>query len=638
MWCGAAIAQITPHYGWDQTGDNETLPSPYDWETNASIRATIWFDGIQQNRTDIEVAAFVGDEIRGDNFIYYDNAIDSYYLELQISYDEEGETAHFKIFDHSTQTEYLPETTYVITEDGLGPNDDFRLEITTDTPVEPEVPAYPWIPTSSYSDNITVVARILINGFPVTTVNWELGVFCNGECRGRIPKLSNTSNYGILAFPAVRGVVGDEFNFYLYDTQNSQVHPGICETTVTWLSGQDSYGTPADPVILNFVYENSYEKEIIGYNDENDHYYLIATPIYDEEGIAPSSVLNMLENEYDLYYFNQSAADGLEWINFKDSNDGNFNMISGKGYLYANSETVTLKFTGAPYTGDGKVTLYKDDNAEFPGWNLVGNPFPQTAYITKPFYTMGENGEDVIAADINNDSVAAMEGVFVIAGQNEEIMTFSTEKPSGKISQMVLNISGKKGNTIDRAIISFNTDNMLPKFQLNENHTRLYIPQNNKSFAMVNADKNAEEMPLNFKADENGTYTLSLSKEYVDMQYLRLIDHKTGATVDLLANPVYTFDATTTDYSNRFVLQFKANSNVSSNETVNPIQYLQNGQLTIVGMDSECELQVIDMLGRIISSTKINGEYSKMLTNNPGVYMIRLISNDKTYTQKIVVD
>lgn len=69
----------------------------------------------------------------------------------------------------------------------------------------------------------------------------------------------------------------------------------------------------------------------------------------------------------------------LEWINFK-GNHGGFSLVPGKGYLYANSEEVTLAFTGSPSFGDVKVTLTKDANANFSGWNLVGNPFPANAY------------------------------------------------------------------------------------------------------------------------------------------------------------------------------------------------------------------------------------------------------------------
>ena len=125
---------------------------------------------------------------------------------------------------------------------------------------------------------------------------------------------------------------------------------------------------------------------------------------------------------------------------------------------------------------------------------------------------------------------------------------------------------------------------MLPKFQMNPNHTKVYIPQGGNDYAVasVSAGRDAmhgvsTEIPVNFKASENGTYTLSVNIENVEFSYLHLIDNLTGADVDLLAAKVpelvegptlhdgvstgsttsYTFTAKTTDYESRFRLVFK---------------------------------------------------------------------------------
>ena len=308
-------------------------------------------------------------------------------------------------------------------------------------------------------------------------------------------------------------------------------------------------------LVANFSQTPVFTKIIPAYTDLGG-YYLIASPIGE---VSPTNVTNMLENTYDLYCFDQSS-DGSEWINYKSDN-GNFNLVSGKGYLYANSQNDTLTFTGYPYNGNGQVTLSKTSGTHFEGWNLVGNPFAQTAYITKPFYTMNLEGSEVIASTSN--SVGAMEGIFVVANEDGETMTFSTEEP-GRGAALVMNICQNRGSVIDRAIICFGEGNNLPKFMLNKNNTTLYILQDNKDYAVVNAN-NVGEMPVNFKAAENGTYTLSFSMENVAFNYLHLIDTMTGADIDLLAlrqaqGPAsYTFEAKTTDQASRFRLVFSAN-------------------------------------------------------------------------------
>lgn len=370
--------------------------------------------------------------------------------------------------------------------------------------------------------------------------------------------------------------------------------------------------------------------DITGYGESDGGYYLIASPIGQ---VSPEDVTNMLANNYDLYYFDQSHA--LEWVNYK-SGEG-FDLEPGMGYLYANSENVTLTFTGAPYEGDGTVTLVKDDNANFPGWNLVGNPFAQTAYVDKPFYTMNEDGSELIAVEGNE--VAAMEGVFVEASEDGETMTFSTTVPQGK-GQIVLNVSkNDRGNTIDRAIVRF-TGDMLPKFMLNQNNTKMYIPEGGDDFAVMCSSKKSGKLPVNFKPAENGTYIIRVNTENLNLKYLHLMDNQTGIDTDLLRNPNYRFDARTTDNADRFVLVFKVAPNpfyqLFVKDDTNTFGFFSNGEW-IINNEGDAILQVVDLNGQILSSEEISGCVSKHIEAAPGVYMLRLINGKDMKVQKVVV-
>ena len=132
----------------------------------------------------------------------------------------------------------------------------------------------------------------------------------------------------------------------------------------------------------------------------------------------------MLANVYDLYQYGQ---DEKEWLNHKGEA---FHLEAGKGYLYANSEPVTLNFTGVPYNGDGQVTLHKTGDGETAGWNLVGNPFNEIAYIDREFYVMSADGSRIELAQRNY--VMPMEGIFVIANEDGEILTFRTSNGNDK--------------------------------------------------------------------------------------------------------------------------------------------------------------------------------------------------------------
>jgi len=212
------------------------------------------------------------------------------------------------------------------------------------------------------------------------------------------------------------------------------------------------------------------------------------------------------------------------------------------------------------------------------------------------------------------------------------------------VSQTVAERGGAstRSTTLDKAIVSFNEGDELAKFVFNIDNAKIYIPQGAEEYAIACSDSQGE-MPVNFKAYENGTYTIAVSPEGVEMVYLHLIDNMTGADVDLLAATStgsvasYTFTAKTTDYESRFKLVFVCgdanDDNDGDNET---FAFYFNGNW-IIANDGDATLQVIDLNGRILSSERINGSVSKSIHAVPGVYMLRLINGDEVRTQKIVV-
>lgn len=626
MLSGMMFAQ---EYHW--TAPNSSL---YDYRNH--ITAQVKIDGVLQASDAIEIAAFIGDEVRGVIRLLEPYPVGlprQYYTYLTVfaNQPEIGQTITLKAYDHDTGTEYdncqqtfefsgAEEYHYGGIETGL------YLEFVSEQ-ILPFGPDYPWIQSSSYSGNgMALTAQIQIDGELVDRATWEVGAFCDNECRGDKTPLTDWTdfNMGYFVDMNILGNNGDIIDFYLYDTEAGSVLRAKCFTIVELVNdtyiGQDVFN---DLFVLNFVTEQTFTKEIEGYAEDSiGHYYLIASPIGE---VDPENVTNMLENSFDLYYFNQSSD--LEWINYEGDN-GNYNLLPGKGYLYANSEDVTLTFTGFPYDGNGEISLDYDANARFAGWNLVGNPFANTAYIDREFYVMNNIGTEIIAGEGN--SVAAMEGIFVVAETDGETMTFSTEEPNRGASLM-MNITQNRGAAIDRAIIRFGEESTLPKFMLNENNTKVYIPQDNKDYAVVSVNSDMGEMPVNFKAAKNGTYTLSFSNEEVSFSYLHLSDNLTGVDVDLLETPSYSFDAKTTDYATRFKLVF-ATGNVTDDSFV----FFSNGNW-VINNDGKAIVQVVDVTGRILKSEQIDGNYSMSINAVSGVYMFRLISGNDMKVQKVVV-
>ena len=394
---------------------------------------------------------------------------------------------------------------------------------------------------------------------------------------------------------------------------------------------------PTAGVVLTYTVDcggASYTLTIDGYEDDTNEggYYLIASPLADNVDPATVGMITddlganatPVTSTYDLYYFDQEEDD--EWRNYRDET---FEIVPGKGYLYASKEGTTITFTGVPGT-NGQVTLSKTNNtnADFQGWNLIGNPFAETAYITGDyeFYTLNSNGTELEASTSN--SIEAMEGVFVIATNDGETLTFTTEEPNNDKSMLALNLS-KNDRVIDRAIVRFCESRQLPKFQLRKNSTKIYIPMEDNDYAVVRSE-GMGEMPVSFKAEENGNYTIGFNTENVEFGYLHLIDNMTGADVDLLSTPSYSFEARTTDYASRFKLVF-ATGNADDS-----FAFFSNGNF-VINNEGMATVQVIDINGRIMSSETINGCANVNVNAAAGVYMIRLINGENVKVQKVVV-
>jgi hypothetical protein len=143
------------------------------------------------------------------------------------------------------------------------------------------------------------------------------------------------------------------------------------------------------------------------------------------------------------------------------------------------------------------------------------------------------------------------------------------------------------------------------------------------------------ELPLNFEATKDGAYTLSVSIDEAELLYCHLIDNKTGADVNLLETPEYTFNAQVDDYASRFKVVFVAASEDADGDSES-FAFNSNGSW-IIANEGRATLQVIDLNGRVLSSQQIEGSAETRINAVPGLYMIRLINGENVKAQKVVV-
>ena len=429
----------------------------------------------------------------------------------------------------------------------------------------------------------------------------------------------------------------DQNSFLLIDGNNTVYYPevdaSIGAQRAYFKIGADDPAPASQLSVFNLIFIGEsagvISRIVEGYGDEDGKWAFIASPVNSD--IAPAAVTNLIGTydsgtglyDYDLFRLNPGES---QWENYV-THTGDFNIVNGNGYLYATQTTKNLVFSGIFNTENSKTVALSD------GFNLVGNPFGVDAYVSKPFYQMNDTGTDIEPID-NYDTytpvtIPPCTGIVVRASGADEV-TFSTSAPQQQSSgnngniQMTLTKAGVRSDAFqDKAIVSFNEGSQIEKFVFNERHAKLYIPQYGEDYAIAFSDMNGE-VPLNFKTKETGRYTIGFNFENVKGVRIQLIDKIEDNIIDLNANDSYTFMGSSADSDDRFTLVF-------TQVEIDGIFAYQSGNDIIVSGNGE--LQVFDVMGRMVMTQHINGVETVEKPEQTGVYIFRL--NGKS--QKIVV-
>ena len=366
------------------------------------------------------------------------------------------------------------------------------------------------------------------------------------------------------------------------------------------------------------------KKNIAAYTT-NGGWYTIATPFTDFD---PSLIA---DGNYDLYAYDEDGE--LEWVNYK-AHPTNFPVNVNNGYLYAHNPNVTILTNGTLNSGDytEMVSLsYANDNANIIGFNLLGNPtahsinFSKSSNVSDGYYYLSNS--ETWEYEPNN-TVPAGRGFLV--------------KANGTGQSVTLNSQSKRGDEVEDELIKIDIDGeyayvkmtdgvSMPLLGFRDHYSSVYLTRDKQSYIML-VNEDANDVDLNYSARYNGQHNLNIDVKG-DLPYLHLIDRLTGADIDLLQTPYYTFEGKHSDYSNRFKLMFRANDDSQDNDD---FAFISNGELVVNGKGT---LEVFDVLGRQLFAKQLstlNSQFS--ILTSPGVYVLRLINDGNVRVQKIVIE
>lgn len=360
-----------------------------------------------------------------------------------------------------------------------------------------------------------------------------------------------------------------------------------------------------------YVRTETFVLDIEGYT-ENGGWYTIATPFAD---FAPAQIA---KGNYDLYAYDEDGE--LEWINYK-TNPSSFPTSASSGYLYAHYPNTTLQMTGTPNDDSYTETVnlsYANSDTNLKGLNLLGNP---TAHIIS--FTKTENVSDGYYYLCNSEtwqyeptnSVPVGRGFLVKANATGQTVTLNPQSRGDHAEATFLCL------TIDneKAYVKMDEGVSMPLLSFQGKSSSVYLTRDGKPYIMLAKD-NADAIDVCFKPNRSGEHTLTVSAT-PNLNYLHLIDHRTGADIDLIANPSYRFESTSSDYASRFQLRFCEDTDTDSDL----FAYYADGRIVV---NAEGTLQIHDITGRRVE----NGPLAT------GVYILRLITPEKVRVQKIVID
>ena len=301
------------------------------------------------------------------------------------------------------------------------------------------------------------------------------------------------------------------------------------------------------------------KKHITGYGTGDDGWFTVASPIY---GGMP--VNSLATGSYDLYYYDEPAH---YWRNQKNTTNDFTTLDLGQGYLYDNQAEKTLNLAGQLNASNAEVSVpVTCEGGVLAGFNLVGNPYTNNISITdvkvngttQTAFYRAEGGNNLVAyVAEDNEPIKPGQGFFVKVTEGGTLTFGSTptrgeSQPNGNYVRLTLS---KDGQVADRAFLCMSDGRTLEKVNLSNAHSQLYFKNGNGRYAVAANEAVNGVMPLCLE-NAKGTYTIDASLLNVECGYLHLIDNLTGADIDLLETPSYTFEAKPGDDASRFKLVF----------------------------------------------------------------------------------
>lgn len=390
-----------------------------------------------------------------------------------------------------------------------------------------------------------------------------------------------------------------------------------------------------------------------------DRWHLISSPVTD-------ATAQVFENDY-LQSWSEVNA---EWTDIISTGTA-LNPAQGYGLWTMYSSDHTYSFIGTPNTGNQNVQLTVSSNFPDPetgndGANILGNPYPSAIDWSMldntygaAYYWQGNgtNGEGTYLSWNNGSGqgsqyIAPMQGFFIVApsagtfslsNANRTHTVGSYYKSAEETKDNLLVLGTVSKGISDRLYLNFNND-ATEDFDLQHDAykfasgtaglSELYSFTGDKKLS-IDVRPECEVIQLGFSNSLSGTYSISIN-QINGISKATLEDTKTNTFTNLLKGS-YAFSWAAGEDNKRFKLHMgTVGVDESQDSDISIYSYQKTAYINLKNQ-LKGDVYIFNMAGQLITSVeKASGLVSAGI-NTPGIYLVKVVSNNKTSVAKILI-
>jgi hypothetical protein len=410
--------------------------------------------------------------------------------------------------------------------------------------------------------------------------------------------------------------------------------------------------------------------EIIGYDEASgDGWHLISMPVDNPNISAPWTPTS---GQDDLYYWDESAGDAGMWKNyFSDGGAGGqfTSFTNGQGYLCSYKTSQNKTIGGLININD---VLFSNMSVEHNHWHLLGNPFAcaldwnvgswNISNVSIPqVYDEAKGDYFPVDGDYGN-IIPSGQGFFVQAAGAANAITIPADarvhndklwykNDQAYENTLCLKLSGGNDSYSSQTTIVMDPTATMGYDVEYDSHKilgaspapKIFTTMGEENFATNHIPSSANEIliPVKIRVFSDGEYTIDTRvNTIVSENNTYLEDLQTGELINLSTTDSYTFQASTQDAENRFVLHFNSTTAVNEMESSRVNIYANHHAIYINAPEAVTgDIMIYDMGGKLVLSQAIENSNMQSISaqNLSGVYLVHFIEANQVSTQKVII-